>query len=221
MPGAGNAHEALGRLGQAVQPLAERYRNNSVVIAAHHQHWCAVTLLTRKSERNWSFMKSRKKGFGATCAARRACFCRNSPLWVREDHQLNYALIAGRPLRPVWFLLTSHHASYSAHGDEVGLICVKSLMPSSAMSREISVESAARSRAAPGSPRSAAKKGGGRANRCPADFVDAAVLRGAGIPSGEKSLDHERVPRECPVFPLKICRIIAPCPPRAASRRPG
>jgi hypothetical protein len=28
------------------------------------------------------------------------------------------------------------------------------------------------------------------------DSVDAAVLCGAGIPSGEKSLDHERVPRE-------------------------
>ena len=33
MPGAGNAHEALGRPDQAIQPLAERYGNNSVVLA--------------------------------------------------------------------------------------------------------------------------------------------------------------------------------------------
>ena len=39
MPDAGNAHEALGRLDQAIQPLAECNRNDSVVLAVHHQHW--------------------------------------------------------------------------------------------------------------------------------------------------------------------------------------
>jgi hypothetical protein len=52
VPGAGYAHEALGR------PLAERHGNDSVVVAVHHQHR-RLTLPARKSERNWSFMKSR------------------------------------------------------------------------------------------------------------------------------------------------------------------
>ena len=38
MPGAGNTHEALGRLDQAKQPLAEDDGNDSVVLAVYHQH---------------------------------------------------------------------------------------------------------------------------------------------------------------------------------------
>ena len=38
MPGAGNAHEALGRLDKAVQPFAERHWDDSVVLAMHHQN---------------------------------------------------------------------------------------------------------------------------------------------------------------------------------------
>ena len=58
MPGAGHAHEALGRPDQAIQPLAERYGNNSVVLAVHHQHWCR-DLADAQIRAKWSFMKSR------------------------------------------------------------------------------------------------------------------------------------------------------------------
>jgi hypothetical protein len=37
MPGASNAHEALGRLDKGIQPLAENNRNDIVVLAVHHQ----------------------------------------------------------------------------------------------------------------------------------------------------------------------------------------
>jgi hypothetical protein len=50
VPGVGNTHEALGRADQAIEPLAERPCTTSTG---------AVTLPTRRSERNWSFMKSR------------------------------------------------------------------------------------------------------------------------------------------------------------------
>jgi hypothetical protein len=35
MPGAGNAHEALGRLDKAVQPFAERHWDDSVVLGRY------------------------------------------------------------------------------------------------------------------------------------------------------------------------------------------
>jgi hypothetical protein len=37
VPGAGNAHKALGRRDQAIEPLAERHGNDSVVLTVYHE----------------------------------------------------------------------------------------------------------------------------------------------------------------------------------------
>ena len=39
VPGAGNAHETLGCPDQAIETLAERYGNDSIVFTVHHERW--------------------------------------------------------------------------------------------------------------------------------------------------------------------------------------
>jgi hypothetical protein len=38
VPGTGNANEALGGRDQAIEPLAERHGDDSVVLTVHHEH---------------------------------------------------------------------------------------------------------------------------------------------------------------------------------------
>ena len=38
MPAAGNTHEVLGRLDHCIKALAERNRNDGILVAVHHQH---------------------------------------------------------------------------------------------------------------------------------------------------------------------------------------
>ena len=59
MPAAGKTHEVLGRLDLGIQPLAGCNRNDSVLVAMHHQHRRRNLVSASKSERNLSFMKSR------------------------------------------------------------------------------------------------------------------------------------------------------------------
>jgi hypothetical protein len=58
MPGAGNPHETFGRPDQGIKAFAECKGNYTIVFAVNYQHRCS-DLAATKSERNWSFMKSR------------------------------------------------------------------------------------------------------------------------------------------------------------------
>jgi hypothetical protein len=56
VPGAGNANETLGRRDQAIEPLAERHGNDSVVLTVHHEHRRRDLA---NAQVNWSFIKVR------------------------------------------------------------------------------------------------------------------------------------------------------------------
>ena len=58
VPCIGNAHEALGCRDRAIEPLAER-QGTTASLSPCTTSTGVLTLPTRKSDRNWSFIKSR------------------------------------------------------------------------------------------------------------------------------------------------------------------
>src|SRR5215471_14251021 len=66
--GIGKSHELLGLVGESIKPLAECDRHYPVAPPCRNSSG-AVTPAIRRSERNWSFIKSRTGKNRKACAA--------------------------------------------------------------------------------------------------------------------------------------------------------